>query len=124
MAVTFAGWQLEVERGPDWLFVRPLPPERIEDGGNLADEVWALMRQHQTHRVVLEMDQVGYLPSMLIGQLIVLLKRVHQLGGVMRLVGVNSECQYAIDLCRLGSPLASYATRAEAVLGRLPSQPR
>jgi anti-anti-sigma factor len=124
MAATYCEWQFEVDRGPDWLFVRLCPPDGLDREENVADEIWSLMQQHLTHRVVLEMDQVGFLSSNLIGQLIVLLKRVHQTGGVMRLVGLSDDCRRSIELCRLGTPLANYENREQAVLGNRPLQPR
>ena len=40
------GWDLEVDRGPDWLFVCPRPLTKdTTDRGLLADQVWALWDQ-------------------------------------------------------------------------------
>ena len=52
------GWELDVERGPDWLFVRPHglshdPLEFVEaDSPDLADEVWSLVEKYFTRRLV------------------------------------------------------------------------
>ena len=76
MVQAAAGWELDVERGPDWLFVRPrLANAQASDTPQLAEEIWALLEQNFSRRLVLEMDQVPLLYSHLIGQLVWLYKR-------------------------------------------------
>ncbi|NOZ39923.1 MAG: hypothetical protein GXP24_06830 [Planctomycetes bacterium] len=65
-----------VDRGPDWLFVRLRPDYEHLD--HIADRLWKLMNQQFVHRLVLEMDEVDFLPSLLMGQLVMLHKRVLQ----------------------------------------------
>ncbi len=118
------GWQLAVERGPGWLFVRPYNHFQLDDGLSqsddelslqgiglsgegplavgdtlleiaetevgLAEQVWHLLEQNFTRRVVLELDQVGCLTSHLIGQLVLLQERVLGDGGVIRICGLSS----------------------------------
>src|SRR5262245_34919438 len=89
--VTLArGWDLEVERGPDWLFVRPQCSGSAADAPPLADEVWALLEKSLTHRLVLELDDIDLLTSHLIGQLMWLRKRIHSHDGIMRLCGLSA----------------------------------
>jgi anti-anti-sigma factor len=124
------GWELDVERGPDWLFVRPHglsddPLEVVEAGSpDLADEVWALIEKYFTRRVVLELDQVGELNSYLIGQLVRLHKRVSTQGGLMRLSGLSPANRSVLDECQLSSSLPCYDNRTEAVMATRPAQPR
>src|SRR5258708_10100205 len=73
MAELVQGWVAEVERGPDWLFIRlSPPPEGLVDGADLADTLWSLVERHFTYRLLLECDELGLLDSTLVAQLLVL----------------------------------------------------
>ena len=111
-----------VDRGPDWLFVR-LHPD-LEDLDVVADQLWALMGQHFVYRLVLEMDEVEFLPSRLMGQLVMVQKRVLQQGGALRLCGLSYECRQALHFCRLDRALPCFASREDAVRGRSMNRPR
>ena len=114
--------QLEVvDRGPDWLFVRLHPGEHHE---NLADQLWAMLTQHFIYRLVLEMDEVELLHSQLIGQLVMLQKRVLHHDGALRLCGLSPQCKAAIHLCRLDNALPNYENRTEAIYGNAHIKPR
>jgi anti-anti-sigma factor len=108
-------WQLEVERGPDWLFVRILPGVSPPD--QIAERVWELADRHFIYRLVLEMDEVHFLPSQLMGQLVMLQKRATQHGGGLRLCGLKTECAEALHLCRLDQALPHFESRKSAVVG-------
>jgi anti-anti-sigma factor len=118
------GCTFTVDRGPDWLFLRPqLPP----DGGNevdLAESVWEMMQQHLVHRVVLELENLNLLRSWLIGQLINLHKRVTAQGGTLRICGLSDENQEVLRMCRLEERFPQYANRANAVMAWRPAKPR
>lgn len=112
------GWELEVERGPDWLLVKinglredaaELPP--------LADGLWELLGRHFTYRLVLEMDQFNLLNSYLIGQLVKLYKRIEEHDGVMRLCGLSPHNLQVLQTCRLNERFLPYHNREEAVMG-------
>ena len=125
MVSTITRWQLDVDRGPGWLFIRLRPPiDSLEIDFDLAAQIWAMLTNHLTYRLVLEMDEVQYMPSVLIGQLVLLQKRVHEHDGVLRLCGLSARCQQALHLCRLSDGLPNYEDRVEAVLGHNPGQPR
>ena len=104
-----------VDRGPDWLFVRLHPDEAHLD--DIADRLWSLLNQHFIHRLVLEMDDVKFLPSQLIGQLVMLQKRVLQHEGALRLCGLTSSCAEALHFCRLDRALPNFDCREDAVHG-------
>ncbi len=111
-----------VDRGPDWLFVRLRPdPEHLDD---LAERLWKLLNQQFVHRLVLEMDEVDFLPSMLMGQLVMLHKRVLQHDGALRLCGLTPQCAAALHLCRLDQALPHFDCREDAVHGFAMSKPR
>ena len=77
MLATAPGCELDVERGPDWLLVRVRRMDLAEsDAPPFAEQIWCLLEQHFTHRLVLELDQVRLLNSHLIGQLIQLYRRI------------------------------------------------
>jgi anti-anti-sigma regulatory factor len=159
------GWQLAVERGPGWLFVRPYNPLQHEGGpfqlddeltgaadslarptigaaGEetlvdadaavgvaeveicLADQVWQLLEQNFTRRVVLELDQVGCLTSQLVGQLASLQDRVVAEGGLIRICGLSSANQAVLGQCGLLGRFVCYDTRPDAVMGYRPPRPR
>jgi len=125
MVEVSAGWRLDVDVSPEWLFFRlakewpdagPTPP--------VAAQVWSAAEQHAIYRLVIELDDRLLLSSYLVGQLILLRKRAHQQGGVMRLCGL-AEAQYeVIRIMRLGPLLPNYPTRGDAVMGHQPTQPR
>ena len=122
---TAEGWELDVERGPDWLIVRPHDmPDAESESPQLAHHIWALLEQNFTHRLLLELDQIGYMRSYLIGQLVWLYKRIHNHGGVMRICGLSEDNQAVLRQCRLEGRFPPYISREEAVMGSRPGQPR
>ena len=54
-------WGVDVDRGPDWLFVRLRPG--TQDPGDMADKLWKLADRHFVYRLVLEMDQSTCFPA-------------------------------------------------------------
>ena len=88
MLETATGWGLDVDRGPDWIFVRVHPRDGFDDAPGLAESVWTVLEQHFIYRVVLEIDEIALLHSPIIGQLVLLSKRVHTHGGLLRLCRV------------------------------------
>jgi anti-anti-sigma factor len=116
------GWEMSVDRGPDWLFVRPrsvnndmasMPP--------LAEEIWALLEQNQIRRVVVELDQIPLLHSYLIGQLVWLHKRIASQGGLMRVCGLSTANRDVLRMCRLSDRFPAYLNRGDAVMGYQPT---
>lgn len=113
-----SGLRLDVERGPDWLFVRVTPPVDGDWYGepSLCDAVWAVVEQHFTYRVVLELDRVTLLRSLLLGQLLQLAKRVREHGGILRLCGISPDNHEVLTASRLDTMLPEYADRSAAVM--------
>lgn len=106
---------MKIDRGPDWLIVQLTPTDEPFD--NLADRLWSLLDQHFVYRLVLEMDTIDFFPSQLMGQLVMLHKRVLKHGGALRLSGLSPECLEALHVCRLDQALPHFSTRCEAVYG-------
>lgn len=114
--------EMEVVRGPDWLIVRvQVEPHEADD---FADRVWELVERHFIYRIVLEMDDVDFMPSVLMGQLVMLQKRLLQQGGSLRLSGLNANCEEALHFCRLDHTLAHFDSRVDAVRGSDSTKPR
>jgi anti-anti-sigma factor len=108
-------WGVDVDRGPDWLFVKLNPGK--QEPGDMAERLWSLANRHFIYRLVLEMDKVDQIPSRLMGQLITLQKRILQRDGALRLCGLTPECAQALHFCRLDKALPNYECREDAVLG-------
>lgn len=114
--------ELEVVRGPDWLFVHLRPdPDKLDQ---VAERLWALLNKHFIYRLVLEMDEIVFLPSVLVGQLVILQKRILQHDGALRLCGLSPACEQVLRFCRLDHTLAHFDNRADAVRGCSTAKPR
>jgi anti-anti-sigma factor len=117
-------WAVEIDRGPDWLFIRLRPPPTDAGEFPLAETIWEKLEQSFCHRVVIELDEVTYLRSWLVGQLVRLHKRLASHGGMMRLSGVSSASQDVLRTCRLAEQFPAYRNRTDAIMGHRPPQPR
>ena len=113
-----AGFRLNVDRGPNWLFVK-LRPQRhfAEDIPHVADELWAIASRHFIYRVVLELDELRQLPDDLVDQLVILQERLAQCDGSLRICGLSAECARKLREVHLDAALPNYATRQAALLG-------
>src|SRR5213075_628074 len=100
-------WSMDIDRGPDWLFIRLQPPnnQNAAHGGRgeapLAEMVWKKLEQCFCYRVVLELDNIEHLRSWMIGELVRLHKRVTTHGGMLRLCGVSREAETVLQISRL-----------------------
>jgi anti-anti-sigma regulatory factor len=114
-----------LDRGPDWLFVRLQAEEPYDSQGTaLAERVWQLLEQEFAHRLVVEMDDVELLRSHLIGELVLLHKRVCANHGIMRLSGLSDRNYDVLRSSRLHDRFPRYFTREEAVMAYRPTKPR
>lgn len=131
------GWSLQVDRGPDWLFVRPslvaegdssneggFAVEDCVDDASLVDGIWSVIEQHFTYRVVVECDQLGRFTSAMIAQLLTLNRRIRGHGGTLRLCGLSDDNQETLRQCRIDGFFPRFSDRSQAVLGNRPLQPR
>ena len=126
MLTTTAAWDLDVERGPDWLIVKV---RRHRSGARvaplLATTLWELMEQHFTHRLVLELNEVSVLDDRLIEELLDLHERICHRGGVMRVCGLSPQNRNKLLERHAADCFVPYTDREEAVHGAaLPHQPR
>lgn len=122
MTTTEHGWTMDVDRGPDWLFVR-LRGESPRAGAGraaLAEEIFELMQQSFTRRIVLEMDQIERLNSAMLGQLVSLSKRVREIEGTLRLAGLSPDNERVLETTQLDGRIPAFPTRGDAVRGERP----
>ena len=126
MIETISGWELDVDRGPNWLFVKVRGSKEASwDASGLADRVWALLQEHLADRLILELDEIGFVSSNFVGQLVLLHKRIALHGGLMRLCGLSSQSREVLHCCCLDKHFSCYQNREEAVMGSCrPRQPR
>ncbi len=119
------GWTIDVQRGPDWLYVRlRVAASHWSDVTGLAESIWNLLRQQFTHRLVLELDELTCFPSSLMGELVRLYKRIQANDGLMRLCGLSQANLDALHLTRLERCFPHYESREDAVMGIRRSRPR
>ncbi len=110
------GWEADADRRNDWLLVKLKRPNRDADAEPpLAEQVWGLLQQHRSNQLILELDEIDALRSHLIGQLVLLQKRLCAGGGRIRLCGLSRINQDAIRLCRLDDQFQCFCTREEAL---------
>ena len=118
-------WTTEIDRGPDWVFLRLRPPAHGDTGEiALAEMIWKKLEQSFCYRVVIELDEVTYLRSWMVGELVRLHKRVTTHGGMLRLCGLSPANQAVLHISRLGDRFPTYQNRTDAVMGHRPTQPR
>lgn len=125
MAIDIAkGWGLDVETELDWLFVTV----RCQKGHTwetppLAERIWEVVEPFSAHQLVVELHEIEILHSLLIGQIVLLHKRITSLGGIMRLAGLSRQNQAALDETNLGDRFPWYKNRDDAVRNVAAKQP-
>lgn len=118
------GWQLQLDFSEDWIFVRieKLGSENVMPA--ISESLWELAKERQLHRWICELGGPVWMTSYLIGQLILLHKRASLEGGTLRLCGLSEDNYDVLHLMGLGERFPNYATREDAIMGRLPCKPR
>jgi anti-anti-sigma factor len=114
-------WSLDVDRGPEWLFIRLHGPSNGSvEGCDLADMIWKTMQAEFSKRLVLELNDLAAMRSAFIGQLVILHKRIATTGGTLRLSGLSDHNQEVLSICRLDTRFPHFRNREEAVMGSRP----
>jgi hypothetical protein len=112
------GYELDVDRGPNWLFVKVQPTAKpTKQASQIADEIWSISSRHFIYRLVLELDQFDTVPEDLIDQILTLQERLAERGGSLKLCGVSPECEGQIHERHLEESLRIHESRVHAVLG-------
>ena len=119
------GWELKVDRGPNWLWVKVERPESYSvDTPPLADEVWTQLERHFIYRLVLELEDIEVLDSYLIGQIVMLDRRIREHDGILRLSGLSAFNREILRTHGLDGRFSIYGNLTEAVMGASPRKPR
>ena len=112
------GLELNVDRGPNWLFVKLRSREATQGQvAQFADKVWSIASRHFIYRLVLELENLEELPSGMMGQLVLLQERLAQTGGALRICGLSPECEETLNSCHVDSALQNHPSREAAVMG-------
>ncbi len=118
MLATAAGYEFDVDRGPDWLWIRI---RSVETGSlpaaSLAEQLKELVENHFIYRIVLELHRLPELSSQLIGELVQLDRYIQKHDGVLRICGLSPEGRAMLEMCGLDDLCLAYETREEAILG-------
>jgi hypothetical protein len=117
MIETLCGWELDVERGPDWLFVKVNLKQDMCEPPVLAERLWTLLQEHFVDRLVLELGEIGVLNSRFLEQLVLLHKRICEHGGLMHLCGLSAGNQKVLRLRQLDGRFPYYHNLQDAVMG-------
>ncbi len=113
------GWEFDVERGPNCLFVCPSRPnEEPSSRGPLCDEIWALLEKTLNQRLVLDLSKIGALDDELIAQLAQLHRRIVERDGMMRLCGLSAHDEKRLAGSELEEQIAHYCSREAALMGQ------
>jgi MFS superfamily sulfate permease-like transporter len=109
------GWDVAVERGPDWLFLR-LAHDGAKAGREpLADRLLGMIRVNHAHRVVLELDRVRSIDDTLIDALAAVGSRVRDDGGLVRVCGLSDGDLRRLRSSDRASDLPHFESRSAAV---------
>ena len=112
------GLELNVDRGPNWLFVklrsREATPGQVSQ---FADKLWSISSRHFIYRLVVELENLEEMPSGMMGQLVMLQERLAQCGGALRICGLSPECEEKLNNCHIDSALQNHPSREAAVMG-------
>ncbi len=118
MLAVAAGYEFDVDRGPDWLWIRVRSVETgSSPAGSLAEDVKELVEKHFIYRVVLELHRIPELSSQLIGELVELDRYILRHDGVLRVCGLSAEGRAMLQVCGRDDLCLAYETREEAILG-------
>ena len=117
-----SGWWFEVDESPEWIFLKLCrDAEEYVADPPVAIRTWDVVEERQRRRIVFELDEGLMLTSYLVGQLILLHKRAEIAGGVFRICNFSPHAFETLRLIRVADRFPNYASREDAVLGRLPS---
>ncbi len=120
-----AGWVLDVERGPGWLFVKlSAAPAGWWQAPPLAECVWAVLKQQFVYRVVLDCGEFGHFNSAVIAQLVMLRRRIEEHDGVMRVCHLSAASRAALRACGLAADFPDCADVDDTVIPARPRKPR
>lgn len=112
------GLELNVERGPNWLFVKLRNKRKAwAKVPQLADKLWSIASRHFIYRLVVELDELDELPQEWMDELMELQSRLVDCGGALRICGLSPQCEETLHSRQLETTLTNHPSRADAVWG-------
>lgn len=108
------GWSINADTERGWLYLRIGSPPDLLAQRTLADALTATATDRGNFRLIVEFAHDVLFSSMLVGELVVLHKRVCLQGGALRLCGVSEFNREVIRLMGLTDRLQCYPDRAAA----------
>ena len=118
MAEFAAGWILDVHASPEWVFLDLCHTGTAFDlTPPLAEHAWQIAEHHSVYQLVLEFGSNVALTSHLVGQIVLLHKRLCQNGGHLRLCGLPRNNYEVLQVMNVAQRFPNYRTREDAVLG-------
>lgn len=122
-AASRSEWDVAVERGPDWLFLR------LENGTPgaadrpLAERLLGTIQANRAHRVVLELDHVESIDETLLDAITTVGSHVRGDGGLIRVCGLSAGNLQQLRKSAPGSELPHFESRSAAVGPRCGAMP-
>lgn len=117
MGHPIGGFEVSLERGPDWLFVRLVPSAdgRARHAIDLGASLREIARDHGTSRVVVELDALDSVDEDLLEGLAMLGRILERESGVLRVCGVKAGNGPGHASCGSLGHLPHFSCRHEAV---------
>lgn len=110
------GWHADLHDRDGWQVAQLASEhEGFGDTHGLGDGLWQLVADHQSPRLVLDMQRISFLGSSMMGTLVQVHKRIAVSGGQFHLANLGEHSTEALHACRLHLILPLYATLDEAV---------
>ncbi|MFM7184718.1 MAG: STAS domain-containing protein [Planctomycetota bacterium] len=117
------GWDVAVERGPDWLFLRLESGTGGAGDGSLSDRLLGTIRANRAHRVVLELDRVESMDAALLDAIATVGTHVRGDGGLVRVCGLSEGNLRQLQTSAAGKELPHFESRSAAVGPRCGAMP-
>lgn len=110
------GWVIECEILGGWVCVDlHTPGDTFHDSPALAEGVWRVLEERALGHLVLDLKRVERLSSWLIGQLVVLHRRLLTHGGQMLVCGLSEGNRAVLRMMGLAERFANFESRHAAL---------
>jgi len=117
------GWDVSVERGPEWLFLRLETGKPGAANRPLVERLLRTIQANRAHRVVLELDHVDSIDDSLLDAITTVGSHVRGDGGLIRVCGLSAGNLRQLRQSAPGSELPHFESRSAAVGARCGAMP-
>jgi anti-anti-sigma factor len=112
-------WGINVHGECGWLIFQLEQRRAVgAEATGLAQRLWQLAEEHGQRSIILDMNQVSFVSSSMMSELVRLNKRLSQHEGNLRLCSLHDACRDALHVSRLDEILSCYSSRGDALTGR------